>query len=136
MTPQSQRTPVPTLTPVVNPSSRKDQYDPTNVSHKQYFMPQSYPPASKTGSKSQTRSKSPISDNSASGAVGALDCSSIQKNTSQSNQLTPMATRTDADKSSQDEAVVRVGTSDPEVITAQIMESSAQQHTVNTVNTD
>ena len=48
-------------------------------------MPQSYPPASKAGSKSQTRSKSPISDSSAAGAAAALDCSSIQKNTSQSN---------------------------------------------------
>lgn len=34
MTPQSQRTPVPTLTPVINLSQRKDQYDPKNVSHK------------------------------------------------------------------------------------------------------
>jgi len=31
-------------------------YDPKNFSHKQYFLPQSYPPA--------TRSKSPISDTS------------------------------------------------------------------------
>lgn len=31
---------------------RKDQYDPTNVSHKQYFMPQAYPPVSKKTSSS------------------------------------------------------------------------------------
>ena len=40
-----------------------------------------------------------------------------------------MATRTDAEKSSQEEAVIRVGVSDPEVITASVMESSAQQNT-------
>ena len=67
MTPRSGQQRLPSgrqaMTPVIESSGRgKDQYDPTNVSHKQYFMPQAYPPASLK--KSQQRSKSPISDNS------------------------------------------------------------------------
>lgn len=63
-TPKSQRAPTESLTPVINPGTRADTYDVRNKSHKQYFMPQAYPPASSL-KKSQNCSKSPdISDNS------------------------------------------------------------------------
>jgi len=64
MTPQSQRVPpAQSLTPVIDfQNHRKDKYDPTNVSHKTYFMPQAYPPASSLRAKSQNRSNTPLSD--------------------------------------------------------------------------